>query len=97
MVHFAMKCTISALDLSFLHDEYPLTPRLPLSKLQHIINTMTVFGWTVDGNRTFEMKTPRGQMTFTNVVATHDPAAPRRLVLACHYDSIYGRDKFVGQ
>ena len=54
-------------------------------------------GWTVDGNRTFEMPTPRGQMRFTNVVATHDPAAPRRLVLACHYDSIYGRNAFVGQ
>jgi glutaminyl-peptide cyclotransferase len=24
---------------------------------------------------------------FTNIVATLDPAAPRRLVLACHYDS----------
>ena len=43
------------------------------------------------------MRTPRGQMAFTNVVATHDPEAPRRLVLACHYDSIYGRDSFVGQ
>jgi glutaminyl-peptide cyclotransferase len=24
---------------------------------------------------------------FTNIVATLDPTAPRRLVLACHYDS----------
>ena len=26
-------------------------------------------------------------MEFTNIVATLDPTAPRRLVLACHYDS----------
>ncbi|XP_043197963.1 glutaminyl-peptide cyclotransferase-like [Amphibalanus amphitrite] len=62
---------------------------------QHIMHTMTTLGWTVDGDRPFEMKTPRGAMNFTNVVATHDPSAPRRLVLACHYDSIYGRDTFV--
>ncbi|XP_037071950.1 glutaminyl-peptide cyclotransferase-like protein [Pollicipes pollicipes] len=62
---------------------------------QHLVNVLTALGWTVDGNRTFTMRTPLGEMPFTNVVATHDPAAPRRLVLACHYDSIYGRDAFV--
>lgn len=35
----------------------------------------------------FQSPTPRGQVTFTNVVATLDPSAPRRLLLACHYDS----------
>lgn len=28
-----------------------------------------------------------GQVEFTNIVATLDPTATRRLVLACHYDS----------
>ncbi|XP_054855277.1 glutaminyl-peptide cyclotransferase-like protein isoform X1 [Eublepharis macularius] len=37
----------------------------------------------------FEDRTPRGMVSFANVVATLDPAAPRRLVLACHYDSKY--------
>lgn len=35
----------------------------------------------------FQSSTPRGQVTFTNIVATLDPSAPRRLLLACHYDS----------
>ncbi|KAL8219851.1 UNVERIFIED_CONTAM: hypothetical protein K2H54_034953 [Gekko kuhli] len=37
----------------------------------------------------FEDRTPRGAVSFANVVATLDPAASRRLVLACHYDSKY--------
>ncbi|XP_066494222.1 glutaminyl-peptide cyclotransferase-like protein [Tiliqua scincoides] len=42
----------------------------------------------------FKEKTPRGMVSFANVVATLDPLAPRRLVLACHYDSKYfPRDK----
>ena len=32
-------------------------------------------------------KTPRGQVTFSNIIATLDPSAPRRLLLTCHYDS----------
>ena len=28
------------------------------------------------------------RVSFHNVVATLDPKAPRRLVLACHYDSL---------
>ncbi|XP_037071876.1 glutaminyl-peptide cyclotransferase-like isoform X2 [Pollicipes pollicipes] len=67
----------------------------PVLSPQHLVDVLTRLGWTVDGDRTFKMQTPLGEMPFTNVVATHDPAAPRRLVLACHYDSIYGRDAFV--
>ncbi|XP_060113502.1 glutaminyl-peptide cyclotransferase-like protein [Heteronotia binoei] len=37
----------------------------------------------------FEDRTPHGTVNFANVVATLDPAASRRLVLACHYDSKY--------
>ena len=35
----------------------------------------------------FESQTPLGERKFTNVIATLDPNADRRLVLACHYDS----------
>ncbi|XP_063168167.1 glutaminyl-peptide cyclotransferase-like protein isoform X1 [Candoia aspera] len=49
----------------------------------------------------FEDRTPHGMVSFANVVATLDPTATWRLVLACHYDSKYfPRDKhgraFVG-
>lgn len=37
----------------------------------------------------FKEKTPRGMVSFASVVATLDPTAPWRLVLACHYDSKY--------
>ncbi|XP_074872646.1 glutaminyl-peptide cyclotransferase-like protein isoform X2 [Carettochelys insculpta] len=45
-------------------------------------------GWQVELDA-FEDRTPRGVVGFANVVATLDPAAARRLVLACHYDSKY--------
>lgn len=35
----------------------------------------------------FESETPLGVRKFTNIIATMDPKAERRLVLACHYDS----------
>ncbi|XP_075464934.1 glutaminyl-peptide cyclotransferase-like protein isoform X2 [Ascaphus truei] len=43
-------------------------------------------GWTVDLDL-FNAITPRGSLSFGNVVATLDPAAHRRLVIACHIDS----------
>ncbi|XP_015280503.1 PREDICTED: glutaminyl-peptide cyclotransferase-like protein [Gekko japonicus] len=44
--------------------------------------------WQVELD-SFEDRTPRGTVSFANVVATLDPTASRRLVLACHYDSKY--------
>ena len=43
-------------------------------------------GWSVDLHE-FRDKTPFGVKTFTNVIATLNPDAPRRMVIACHYDS----------
>ncbi|OCT67752.1 glutaminyl-peptide cyclotransferase-like protein [Xenopus laevis] len=43
-------------------------------------------GWTVDLDL-FDAVTPRGSLSFGSVVATLDPYAPQRLVLACHLDS----------
>ncbi|XP_047502841.1 glutaminyl-peptide cyclotransferase-like isoform X2 [Penaeus chinensis] len=63
---------------------------------QHLINTMQNLGWTIEEDQ-FDNNTPIGRKTFTNVVATLDPEAPRRLVLACHYDSKLDREGvFVG-
>ncbi|XP_028920803.1 glutaminyl-peptide cyclotransferase-like protein [Ornithorhynchus anatinus] len=45
-------------------------------------------GWHVELDG-FSARTPRGTIPFANVVATLAPEAPRRLVLACHYDSKY--------
>ena len=46
---------------------------------------------------TFEDNTPFGRTQFSNIIATLDRSAPRRLVLACHYDSKYfATGKFVG-
>lgn len=35
----------------------------------------------------FNSATPKGLITFSNLLAVLDPSAPRRLLLACHYDS----------
>ncbi|KAL7873235.1 hypothetical protein AOLI_G00123060 [Acnodon oligacanthus] len=45
-------------------------------------------GWKVTEDH-FQGHTPYGQMPFTNIIATLNPAAKRQLVLACHYDSKY--------
>ncbi len=49
---------------------------------------MQGLSWTVEEDQ-FTTDTVLGEKTFTNVIATLDPAAPRKLVLACHYDSKY--------
>uniref|UniRef100_A0AAZ3P017 Glutaminyl-peptide cyclotransferase n=1 Tax=Oncorhynchus tshawytscha TaxID=74940 RepID=A0AAZ3P017_ONCTS len=57
---------------------------------QHIKSTLCSLrtGWDVKED-TFESHTPYGPMTFNNIIATLNPSAKRRLVLACHYDSKY--------
>ncbi|KAG5285123.1 hypothetical protein AALO_G00034320 [Alosa alosa] len=43
-------------------------------------------GWTVEFD-SFNHATPRGPINFSNILAVLDPLAPRRLLLACHYDT----------
>ncbi|CAD6908181.1 unnamed protein product [Tilletia controversa] len=43
-------------------------------------------GWTLD-RHTFEADTPEGRKKFTNLIATKDHEAPRKLMLAAHFDS----------
>ena len=47
---------------------------------------MSGLGWSIEEDN-FEQNTVVGKVPFSNIVATLDPNAPRRMVLACHYDS----------
>lgn len=49
---------------------------------------MRNLNWDVRLDR-FEDTTPYGSVQFTNIIATLDPKAKEKFVLACHYDSKY--------
>ena len=49
---------------------------------------MAKYGWLVEED-SFTDYTPLGRKRFTNIVATQNITATRRLILACHYDSMY--------
>ncbi|XP_062861201.1 glutaminyl-peptide cyclotransferase-like a [Trichomycterus rosablanca] len=55
---------------------------------QHIMSQLRSLsaGWTIEED-SFQSATPKGTVTFSNVLAVLDPSAPRRLLLACHHDS----------
>ncbi|XP_061698919.1 glutaminyl-peptide cyclotransferase isoform X2 [Syngnathoides biaculeatus] len=72
-----------------------LVPRYPGSTgsqtvQQHVKTTLGSLGasWEVTEDK-FRSETPYGSLPFTNIIATLNPSAKRRLVLACHYDSKY--------
>ncbi|XP_070698886.1 glutaminyl-peptide cyclotransferase [Pempheris klunzingeri] len=57
---------------------------------EHIKTTLGSLGagWEVTEDK-FLSETPYGVLPFNNLIATLNPSAKRRLVLACHYDSKY--------
>lgn len=55
---------------------------------QFIGQKLRDYGYQVEED-TFTAWTPLGYKQFTNIVGTQNQTAPRRLVLACHYDSKY--------
>ncbi|XP_072313948.1 glutaminyl-peptide cyclotransferase [Eucyclogobius newberryi] len=65
---------------------------------EHIKTTLSSLsaGWEVTEDR-FMSQTPYGPLPFTNIIATLNPSAKRRLVLACHYDSKYYPPQFHGR
>ncbi len=63
---------------------------------QFIVGEMQGLGWSVELDSFVEPKTIVGQVPFHNIIATLDPEAPRRLVLACHYDSKASPAGFLG-
>ncbi|KIP10852.1 hypothetical protein PHLGIDRAFT_183783 [Phlebiopsis gigantea 11061_1 CR5-6] len=66
---------------------------------QYIASTLKDLNWHVEED-TFMDTTPYGQKRFTNIIATKDPAASRRVILAAHFDSkffsSYPDNQFLG-
>ncbi|KAF8236303.1 glutaminyl-peptide cyclotransferase-like protein [Tricholoma matsutake] len=66
---------------------------------KYIISTLQALDWHIEEDE-FTDDTPLGRRRFTNVIATKDPTATRRVVLSAHYDSKYFPDypnnQFVG-
>ncbi|EIW84879.1 hypothetical protein CONPUDRAFT_97283 [Coniophora puteana RWD-64-598 SS2] len=81
-----------------------LIPRAPGSEnitfvRAYIVSTLKSLNWEVEED-TFTDNTPYGPKTFTNIIATKDPSAARRVILSAHYDSkffeSYPESQFVG-
>ena len=53
---------------------------------QYIVDTLRKLDWEVEEDA-FEDTTPYGTKRFTNVIATKDPKASRRVILSAHFDS----------
>ncbi|KAJ3513744.1 hypothetical protein NLJ89_g2777 [Agrocybe chaxingu] len=70
-----------------------LIPRAPDTEnntlvRNYIVSTLTALKWHVELDE-FTDKTPVGTKRFANIIATKDPFASRRVVLAAHFDSKY--------
>ncbi|KAF8590047.1 hypothetical protein K439DRAFT_1331249 [Ramaria rubella] len=65
----------------------------------YLASTLRALNWQIEED-SFTDITPYGEKRFTNVIATKDPTAPRRLVLSAHFDSKYfssfPQNQFVG-
>lgn len=57
----------------------------------YIVSTLKALDWDVEED-SFTDETPYGTKRFTNVIATKDPQASRRVVLAAHFDSKFFMD-----
>jgi glutaminyl-peptide cyclotransferase len=53
---------------------------------EHITAALTALDWHVEED-SFTDYTPYGQQSFTNIIATKDPIASRRVIVSAHYDS----------
>ncbi|KAJ3573432.1 hypothetical protein NP233_g2429 [Leucocoprinus birnbaumii] len=81
-----------------------LIPRAPDTEnitlvRNYIVSTLKKLNWEIEEDE-FTDDTPVGRKKFTNIIATKDPSASRRLLLAAHYDSKffpnYPENQFVG-
>ncbi|TPX58660.1 hypothetical protein SpCBS45565_g07946 [Spizellomyces sp. 'palustris'] len=62
----------------------------------HLISTFEALKWHVEQDK-FTDNTPFGVKPFNNIIVTKNPDAPRKLVLAAHFDSKYFLDfDFIG-
>ncbi|KAJ8522367.1 hypothetical protein ONZ45_g1019 [Pleurotus djamor] len=63
---------------------------------EYIISKLKALKWHIEED-SFTDKTPFGVKRFTNIIATKDPTAPRRVILSAHFDSKYfGSQTFLG-
>ncbi|KAI9571404.1 hypothetical protein HD554DRAFT_2203461 [Boletus coccyginus] len=66
---------------------------------QHITTVLRSLNWDVEED-SFTEYTPYGRHSFTNIIATKDPTALRRVIVSAHYDSkffpTYPENQFVG-
>lgn len=70
-----------------------LIPRVPDTEnntvvRQYLVSTLKDLNWHVEED-SFTDSTPYGVKRFTNVIATKDPHASRRVIVAAHFDSKY--------
>jgi len=63
---------------------------------EYISEQMRSLDWQVDVVSHTQDTVIGKKVSFHNVIATLDPSAPRRLVLACHYDSLNKPKGFLG-
>ncbi|RUS72547.1 hypothetical protein EGW08_019684, partial [Elysia chlorotica] len=54
--------------------------------LQYLKETFRALDWNVEEDVSVQT-TPFGPVQFVNIIATQQPSASTRVVLACHYDS----------
>lgn len=57
---------------------------------KYIVSTLGALHWHVEEDEFTDM-TPNGPLKFTNVIATKDPEASRRVIVAAHFDSKWFR------
>ncbi|KAI9276621.1 hypothetical protein BY458DRAFT_505550 [Sporodiniella umbellata] len=63
---------------------------------QFIIQEFQQLGWHIELD-SFTDITPQGPKNFTNIIVTHNPDRPSRMVLAAHFDSMFSPDfEFIG-
>ncbi|KAH7889623.1 hypothetical protein F5I97DRAFT_1845838 [Phlebopus sp. FC_14] len=66
---------------------------------EYIVTTLKALDWHVEEDG-FTDITPYGEQSFTNIIATKDPSASRRVIVSAHYDSKffpdYPNSQFVG-
>ncbi len=88
LIQVARQINASRLQSAY---EKILVPRVPGSNghaqvRKYLTSTFQHLGWHISSD-TFSESTPHGQKEFHNIIATLNPSAPRKLVLAAHYDS----------
>ncbi|GFR97878.1 glutaminyl-peptide cyclotransferase [Elysia marginata] len=69
----------------FLVTRYPTSPG-SVQVRQYLKQTFQALEWNVEEDVSVQ-NTPFGPVQFVNVIATQQPSASTRVILACHYDS----------